>query len=196
MRFPSEQRSGVQVKVLLLSGTPKREGLCHSCVAAAEAGVTQAGTDWETVRLCDYPIARCAVCHDGWGTCREEHFCCHGEDGFTAVQRKVAESGAYILITPVYWGDMTEIMKAFFDRLRRCEATKGEYGAMAGKPVLLVASPGGSGNGMISCLEQMERLSRHLGARVYDFIGVNRWNRAYTLAAVTAAAASMLRGAG
>jgi multimeric flavodoxin WrbA len=88
---------------------------------------------------------------------------------------------------------MTEAMKAFFDRFRRCEAFRGEKGAIAGKPVLLVASPGGSGNGMISCLEQMERLCRHLSAKIYDFIGVNRWNKDYKLTAIEEAAASMVR---
>lgn len=184
------------MKILILSGTPKREGLCHLCVEAAETGAAHSGADWETVRLCDYPLARCAVCGDGWGTCREEHVCCHGGDGFSDLQRKVAEAGAYILITPVYWGEMSEIMKAFTDRLRRCEATKGEYGAMAGKPALLVASPGGSGNGMVSCLEQMERLSRHLGTSVFDMVGVTFRSLAYKLPVVTEAAAAMIRAAG
>ena len=36
------------------------------------------------------------------------------------------------------------------DKLRRCEF--GKNGVLSGKPILLVASPGGSGNGMLSCL--------------------------------------------
>jgi hypothetical protein len=57
---------------------------------------------------------------------------------------------------------------------------------------ILIASPGGSGNGMISCLEQMERLCRHLHADIYDFIGVNRWNKDYKLVAIREAAATMV----
>jgi len=88
---------------------------------------------------------------------------------------------------------MTEVMKSFFDRFRRCEAIKGESGAMAHKPVLLIASPGGSGNGMISCFEQLERLCRNLNASIFDFIGVNRWNKDYKLIAISDAAATMVR---
>lgn len=181
------------MKVVIISGTPKNEGLCCSCVEAASAGAGKAGADCEVVKLCDHKLIHCAMCGDGWGTCRNEHTCVYGSDGFTEIQKKLAEADALILDTPVYWGDMTEAMKAFFDRFRRCEALKGEKGAIAGKPVLLIASPGGSGNGMISCLEQMERLCRHLSAKIYDFIGVNRWNRDYKLAAIGEAAASMVR---
>ena len=181
------------MKVVVLSGTPKKEGLCCSCVEAAKRGAEKAGAGCEVIRLCDYRIARCAMCGDGWGECREKHVCAFGDDGFSEIQEKLAESDAVVLDTPVYWGDMTEAMKAFLDRFRRCEAMRGEAGAIAGKPVLLVASPGGSGNGMISCLEQMERLCRHLRADLYDFIGVNRWNREYKIAAIEEAAASMVR---
>jgi Multimeric flavodoxin WrbA len=183
------------MKVVILSGTPKSEGLCCACVDAALTGAEKAGADCEVIRLCDYKLARCAMCGDGWGRCREEHVCSFGDDGFEEIQKKMSHADAVILDTPVYWGDMTEVMKAFLDRFRRCEAMKGEMGAIADKPVLLIASPGGSGNGMISCLEQMERLCRHLHARIYDFIGVNRWNKEYKLAAIGEAAAAMVRTA-
>jgi multimeric flavodoxin WrbA len=181
------------MKVLVVSGTPKKEGLCCSCVVAACAGVEKAGAECEVIRLCDAKLLRCAICGDGWGTCFEKHTCSYGSDGFSAIQQKIADADGLILVTPVYWGDMTEAMKAFFDRFRRCEARKGLEGAMAGKPVVLVASPGGTGNGMISCLEQMERLCRHLSANIFDFVGVNRWNRDYKLEAISAAASAMVK---
>ena len=181
------------MKVLIISGTPKSEGLSCSCEEAALAGVTGAGAKGEVIKLCDYKLSRCAMCGDGWGTCREKHTCVYGEDGFSEIQSKLAKADLVILNTPVYWGDMTEIMKAFFDRFRRCEAFKGAKSALADKNVLLIASPGGSGNGLISCLEQMERLCRHLSAKIYDFVGVNRWNKEYKLAAIKEAAASMVK---
>jgi len=181
------------MKVIIISGTPKSDGLCCSCTNAAQAGAIKAGAECEVIKLCDFNLARCAMCGDGWGECLKEHICSFGDDGFSKIQKKLMEVDAIILDTPVYWGDMTEVMKAFFDRFRRCEALRGDKGAIAGKSVLLIASPGGSGNGMISCLEQMERLCRHLNARIYDFIGVNRWNKEYKLIAISEAAASMVQ---
>jgi len=183
------------MKVLIISGTPKKEGLACSCVNVAYSGATQAGGECEIANLRDYQLNRCEMCGEGWGTCRESNTCSFGEDGFTEIQKKIAEADAYILDTPVYWGDMTEAMKAFFDRYRRCEAFKGDACGMAGKPVLLIASPGGSGNGMISCLEQMERLCHHLHAKIYDYVGVNRWNKDYKLVTIRDAAASMVKNA-
>ena len=182
------------MRFLVFSGTPKHEGLCDSCVKAVREGSETEGVTVEVVRVCDFPIARCAICEDGWGDCLIKHTCRFGDDGFTDLQQKIARADAVALVTPVYWWEMTESMKAFFDRFRRCEAPRGDKGAMAGKPVLLVASPGGSGNGMLSCLEQMERLCRHLRARIFDYIGVNRWNVDYKLAAIRSAAKALASG--
>ena len=181
------------MKVIIISGTPKTEGLCCTCIDAAKEGVERAGAECEVVSLSDYEIERCKLCADGWGTCRSEHYCEFGSDGFDKIQKKLAEADALILDTPVYWGEMTELMKAFFDRFRRCEAFRGDSGAVAGKYVLLIASPGGSGNGLISCLDQMDRLSRHLHTKIFDYVGVNRWNKGYKIPAITEAAAAMTK---
>jgi multimeric flavodoxin WrbA len=182
------------MNLLILSGTPKHEGLCESCVKAVRDGAEAEKVSSEVVRVCDRPIARCAMCGDGWGDCLKKHVCRFGDDGFADLQGKIARADAVALVTPVYWWEMTESMKAFFDRFRRCEAPRGPKGALAGKAVLLVASAGGSGNGLLSCLEQMERLCRHLRARIFDYIGVNRWNKEYKLAAVRSAAEAIASG--
>ena len=98
------------------------------------------------------------------------------------------------LVTPVYWGEMAEGLKSFLDRLRRCEHMAKEGGALAGKQALLVASPGGSGNGALTCLEQMDRFCRHTGAVIFDYIGVNRWNQDYKRESAYAAAKAMAGG--
>jgi multimeric flavodoxin WrbA len=182
------------MRFLVISGTPKHEGLCDSCVRAVCEGAETEDVAVEVARVCDGSIARCAICEDGWGDCLRKHTCRFGDDGFTDLQIKIAQADVIALVTPVYWWEMTESMKAFFDRFRRCEATRGDKGAVAGKPVLLVASPGGSGNGMLSCLEQMERLCKHLRARIFDYIGVNRWNKEYKLVAIRSAAKAMASG--
>jgi multimeric flavodoxin WrbA len=182
----------MKLKVVIISGTPKSEGLCHSGVKSAEAGVERAGGSFETIHVCDAKLRVCAVCNDGWGICKTEHVCVFGDDGFSAIQDRLALADALILVSPVYWGEMSESMKAFFDRYRRCESTKGKGSALQGKKVLLVASPGDSGNGMVSCFEQMERLVRHLGARIFDFVGLNKWNKEYKLVTVGAAAEALV----
>lgn len=181
------------MRIVVLTGTPKEEGLSASCVAAAVAGAEKAGASVAVIDLCKTSIGRCKVCGDGWGVCRKEHVCAFDADGFDAVSKEIAEADALVMETPVYWGETSEALKSFLDRFRRCEALK-ETTALAGKEVLLIAAPGGSGNGLLTCLGQMERAVAHMRGHVFDYIGVNRWNRDYKLKAIEAAAGALASG--
>lgn len=180
------------MNVLVLSSSPNTDGLTAACAAAAIQGVQQAGGQAEEIRLNDLNIGLCQACDDGWGICRSEHRCDQADD-FQAVHTRAIAADALVLVTPVYWGEMSESAKAFTDRLRRCEATLGEASRLAGKPVIAVAAAGGSGGGMITCLASMERWIQHTRARVFDLIPVNRWSRDYKLATISAAACAMVR---
>ncbi len=180
------------MKICILSGNPKTDGLCQSVIDAAKAGAIEAGAEVDEIRLCDYELLRCQVCGNGWGTCQMENFCSFGADGFDEIKGRIKDSDALILASPVYWGETSEAFKSFIDRLRRCEFNQSE--TLRDKQVLLIASPGGSGNGMLTCMEQMDRFCRHTGALIFDYIGVNRWNSDYKKEAARAAAKAMASG--
>ncbi|MDR0878891.1 MAG: flavodoxin family protein [Treponema sp.] len=182
---------------LIISGNPKKSGLCQSITDEVIRGAREGGA--EPTLLTVDRLERCHVCGDGWGTCREKHRCAFGADGFDEAQALVKKADQLCFITPVYWGEMAEGIKCFFDRLRRCEFAmfadrKDPPPALQGKQVLLIASPGGSGNGALTCLEQMDRFCRHTGAVIFDYIGVNRWNNDYKKNAAYAAARAMAEG--
>jgi multimeric flavodoxin WrbA len=180
------------MNVLVISSSPNVDGLTAACASAAVAGTVQAGAQAEEVRLNDLNVGMCEACDNGWGTCRGEHQC-QVEDDFQALHARALQADALVLVTPVYWHEMSESAKAFVDRIRRCEATKGEESGLSGKPVIAVAAAGGSGNGMITCLFSMERWIEHVRARKYDFIPVHRWNRPYKLDAIAEAARTMVQ---
>jgi multimeric flavodoxin WrbA len=180
------------MKVCILSGNPKKDGLCQSVIDAARVGAEEAGAEVDEIRLCDLNLISCKVCGDGWGTCRDKNNCAFGSDGFDEVKARVQASDAVILASPVYWGETSEAFKSFIDRLRRCEF--GQVGILSSKQVLIIAVPGGSGNGLLSCFEQMDRFCRHTGAVIFDYIGVNRWNSDYKREAAKAAANALASG--
>jgi multimeric flavodoxin WrbA len=185
------------MKYLVISGNPKKDGLCHSVTEEILRGAKDGGAETELLTV--EKLERCHVCGNGWGTCSKGHYCSFGADGFTAAQEAVKKADAFCFITPVYWAEMAEGLKSFFDRLRRCESAIFAQGGdslrvLLEKPVLLVASPGGSGNGALTCLEQMDRLCRHTGAVIFDYISVNRWNNDYKKVSAYAAARSMAEG--
>lgn len=180
------------MKIAILSGNPKKDGLCQSVIDAVRLGATQGSAEVDEIRLCDLDMTRCKVCGDGWGTCLAENCCTYGSDGFDEVQARIKSSDAIVLASPVYWGETSEAFKGFIDRLRRCEFNQTEL--LRNKQVLLIASAGGTGNGLLSCLEQMDRFCRHTGAIIFDYIGVNRWNSDYKRSAAKAAANAMASG--
>lgn len=180
------------MKMIILSGNPKKDGLCQSVIEAVKAGAVEGGAEVNEIRLCDLDLISCRVCGTGWGKCRLEHYCIHGSDGFDGVKAKIQLSDVIVIASPVYWGETSEALKSFLDRLRRCEF--GQNGILSNKQVLIVASAGGTGNNLLSCIDQMDKFCRHTGANIFDYIGVNRWNCDYKRSAAKAAAYAMVKG--
>jgi len=193
---------GIIVKILIINGTPKEDGVCYSFVTAAEEVSAEVGVEFETVRLSSERLKKCIMCDGGWGICFNKHVCIFGEkDGFNNLQQKVKEASMIVYVTPVYWGEISEEMKIFLDRLRRCEATKqwdsreDEISFHKATGSILVASAGGGGGGTLSALEQLERAVVQMGGDewpreqegIFDRISVNRWNQVYKREALKAA---------
>ena len=175
---------------IIVSASPNSDGLTAACVKAAMAGFRDAGADAQHLDLCSTAIDRCRQCGNGWGICRTEHRCVI-DDQLATLQASIADAQGLVIVTPVYWGEMAESAKCAFDRLRRCEATRGEESLFFQKPVIAVAAAGGSGGGITSCLASMERLIHHTRGTVADLIGITRRSREYTLVTIRAAAAAM-----
>ena len=183
------------MKFVIISGNPKTSGLCRSVTDEIIRGATESGAEVEEINMTGMTF--CHTCGDGWGDCVKEQKCSFGDDGFAKAQEALREADAVAIITPVYWAEMTEGLKSFLDRFRRCESSIGPNAskrALTGKPVLLVASPGGFGRGALTTLEQMERFCDHTGAKVFDYISVNRWNSDYKRETAYAAAKALAGG--
>jgi len=195
------------MNLLIISGTPKSEGLTHSFVVKAKETADKMKATSEVIKLSGMNLSKCRMCDGGWGVCFHEHYCKFGDaDGFNELQKKVQNADAFIYITPVYWGEMSEELKLFMDKLRRCQATKQwdsrpeEVSFHKGKPSILVAVAGGGGGGCPSTFLHMERTIGAMGgdewpkehAGLYDFIAVNRWNYEYKKKALIEAIKTML----
>lgn len=179
------------MKVTIFTSSPNKDGLTAACGRAANESAVEVGSEVLYVDLNAVNIGKCNACGDGWGTCRNDHVC-QVEDDFQKLHSDIADSDAYVVISPVYWGEMSESAKAFFDRLRRCEAWKKEKCLLYGKPVVGVAAAGGSGNGTISCLESMERLFKHMGGAIFDLITITQKSRSYKIETIRQCTKKML----
>jgi len=170
------------MKVLIVTSSPNEKGLTAACGQAAKQGVVDGKSPARVINLNEFRIQRCAVCDNGWGPCLTKHRC-RLEDDFSQIQDMFNEAEGFVFVTPVYFGEPSETFKAFFDRLRRCEATKknGGKSVLSDKPAVCVAAAGGSGNGTVHCLGEMERLVNRLSGRGFDYIPITQRTREYQL---------------
>jgi len=169
------------MKVAVVWSSPNKDGLTNTAASRIMKGLTSAGADVKEIWLNKEKIEHCKACGNGWGNCNKTGECILTDD-FKKVYNELNESDGIVFVSAVYWSEMTECMKAFIDRLRRCEATKNHF--LSGKRCILVACAGGTGRGTLECLHQMEQALTHMGMRAYDRIPIVRYNAEYMLPAL------------
>jgi multimeric flavodoxin WrbA len=169
---------------IIITASPNKDGLTAACGKAAYDGIALAGGSAEIIDICAEGLKPCLVCGNGWGTCYGTAVCAI-DDILLDLRKKIRECEGLILVTPVYFGLPSEPMKYFLDRFRRLEVFNEKEGSAAtGKMVDLIAAAGGSGNGNVPCLTEMELWSRQCGAIPRERIGVTKYNREPMLAAI------------
>jgi len=88
---------------------------------------------------------------------------------------QMSDYDAYVFVTPVYFWEMSESAKTFFDRLKRCDAFNDESNIKK-KKIVCIACAGGSGNGTEDCLKSFDILNHFLGTEMYGRIPVTKFN--------------------
>lgn len=107
------------MRMLTLCGSRDHQGRTAQAVSALQSGFMKAGGIAESLFLIDQKLERCRQCDsDGWGQCRREGTCII-EDDFHTIVDKIESADVVIFATPVYFADLSEIMRSFLDSLRR-----------------------------------------------------------------------------
>ena len=164
------------MNVLVISGSRNPNGQTARAANAFLEGVADAGGRGETVFLPQMHIERCRQCDDaGWGICRTEGKCVF-EDDFASIVERINSSEMVTFANPVYFGDLSESLRAFTDRLRRtCKHESGKQG-ISGKPAIGICVAGGGGGGAPACTVSLERVLATCGFDVVDMIPARRQN--------------------
>ena len=164
----------MQFVIVLASRNPK--GQTARAAQAMRDGLVGTGAKGEFIYLPQLQIERCRQCDaNGWGTCRPDGKCVIKDDLASVVER-VRAADVVVFATPVYFGDQSESMRAFTDRLRRiCRAQEHRQG-IAGKPTVGICVAGGGGGGAPSCAVSLEKVLRTCGFDVVDMVPARRQN--------------------
>lgn len=173
------------MKVLILSFSanqvnddsyiPNKIGLTFACVEECEKELKKLGSQVEHICMNKKNIKKCLACGKrGWGICLEEHRCVQKDD-FNEIYEYMSNFDAYIFITPVYFWEMSESAKTFFDRLKRCDSFN-DNSKIKGKKIICMACAGGSGNGTEETLRSFDTLNHFLETKMSGRIPVTKFN--------------------
>lgn len=170
------------MKVLILSFSnnkvnedsfiPNKIGLTFSCVEECENVLKK---ECEHICINKKNIQKCLACGArGWGICADEHKCILKDD-FNEIYNYMSNFDAYIFVTPVYFHEMSESAKAFFDRLKRCDSFN-ENSKIKGKKIICIACAGGSGSGTEETLKAFDTLNYFLKTEMHARIPITKYN--------------------
>jgi len=164
------------MKILAITGSRSEKGQTARAVDAFLEGASGKGRKGEHCLLATMRIERCRQCeNNGWGLCRSEGRCVI-EDDFAALVEKIRLADAVVFATPVYFGDLSESLRAFTDRLRRITRNDAGKTGITGKPAVGICVAGGGGGGAPSCTVSLEKVLATCGFDVVDVIPVRRQN--------------------
>ena len=182
------------MRILAILGSRNPEGQTARAVKALAEGAGGAGAEVETVFLPALAIERCRQCDErGWGLCRREGRCVI-EDDLAGLVAKMRAADALVVATPVYFGDLSEGLRALLDRVRRtCMHEAGKRG-LAGKVAVGVAVAGGGGGGAPPCCASLEKVLRTIGLDLADLVPVRRQNLPFKCAVLRLTGEHLARG--
>lgn len=165
-----------EIKVLGVSGSPRRGATYRALEIALEAASTVAGTRSELVSLHNREIKPCIHCD----RCKRKQELCFFDDGMVELYPKLMEADALILASPVYAMNVTPQMQAFLSRWRPINHVR--RGVMFDKLAAGIAV-GGARNGgqelVVTALANaaMARGLIFIGNEPFDYSGAMVWSK-------------------
>ena len=103
--------------ILVIWSSPNTDCLTAAAAGQVVQGIQAAGAQAEVIHLNSKNVSMCRACGNSWGTCLS-HGKCVIDDDFQQIYQAIQDCDALVLVTPVYWHDVSENMKALVDRMR------------------------------------------------------------------------------
>jgi len=102
-----------KLKILAVSGSPRKESNTDIIIRAILNGAEEAGHQTEFIKINDLEVSPCQAC----GYCREspDRWCKLKEDGALLLEKTI-ECDVLVFGTPIYMGGVSAQAKAYLDR--------------------------------------------------------------------------------
>lgn len=154
--------------VLVILGSPRKNGNSSTLAARISRGAKSAGAKVETLFLQDLNISPCRGCdtcqkHDSKG--------CATKDDMQEIYPKLISANAWVIASPVYWFTMSAQTKIFMDRCYALPAyAKNPF---VGKRIAIAMSYGDVDpfrSGCVNALRTFQDAYRYAGAKIVGMV--------------------------
>lgn len=155
---------GLSTRVVGISGSPRPNGRTTLALLIALEAAKREGVETQLISLADLKIEPCIGCvSEDLKKCK---FPCVIEDDARLVYNAILESHGIILATPIYWYNMSGLMKNLIDRLTVFENMIHIDGRswMEGKAVGFIAI--GDDTGCIAVIQNLMAILNSMGALI------------------------------
>jgi len=162
------KKGGKGKKVVILLGSPRREGNSAALAERLAAGAADAGAKVQTFYLHGMKIAPCQACE----SCHKPGAKgCVIRDDMQRVYPELRGADAVVYASPIYWFTVSAQLKAAMDR---CYALGGAGGyALAGKRIGLAFTFGGEDafdSGCTNAIRTFQDAFRFVGAEIVGMV--------------------------
>lgn len=101
------------MKVLLLNGSPDRQGCTYTALSEVAGALKEAGVQTALHQLPKGPVQGCIAC----GKCAQTRRCVFGGDGVNDMLDEMQAASGLIVGSPVYYASPNGALLAFLDRM-------------------------------------------------------------------------------
>jgi multimeric flavodoxin WrbA len=155
-------------KILVLLGSPRKKGNSNTLADRIIKGAETAGGTVERVYLHGQNIAPCNACY---GCQKKDSKGCVIDDDMQPIYRKLVESYAWVIASPVYWFTMSAQTKLFLDRCFGLYAYK--KNVFKGKRIAIAMSYGDAdsfSSGCVNALRTFQDSFTYTGSRIVGMV--------------------------
>lgn len=154
------------MKVLLINGSPHREGCTYTALGEATKTLREEGIETEILWIGNKPIGGCIACKSCVKTGQ-----CVFDDIVNEVRKKAYEADGFLFGTPVHYAAASGNMTAFMDRLFYSEFCGNANKAFYMKPAACVLSARRAGT-----TAAFDQMNKYFTIQEMPIVSSRYWN--------------------
>lgn len=157
------------MKVILVNGSPHKEGTTNEALKAVELSLNNEGIQTEIFWIGNKPISGCIGCY----ICREKGSCFINDVANEFVE-KAKDADGFIFGTPVHYAGMSGGMTSFMDRVFYSAGSGGKNSHFRYKPVASVICARRAGT-----TATYDQINKYFGISQMPIISTRYWNMTF-----------------